>query len=141
MSMHPLAIVPMGQARDIAVAQQARAACALCGKPGHLKPIDPQLALAIAQRHFAISRDELLGQRRQNHLVVARAFVVWALRSLGRPMSYPKIGALLGGRDHATIIHLHQKAIWLRMADNEFGAVCEGTESRFYEAREHSHAR
>lgn len=83
-----------------------------------------QVILPVAAHRFGVSMDDLVGPRRFPRLVQARAFVVWALRSLGRPVGYTPIGELLGGRDHTSAIYLHEKAIWLRLHEPEFAAAC-----------------
>jgi chromosomal replication initiation ATPase DnaA len=55
---------------------------------------------------FAISYGELIGEGRSRHLVEARVVVVAVLRERG--WSFPRIGKLIGGRDHSTIIWAHQ---------------------------------
>jgi hypothetical protein len=58
--------------------------------------------------------------------VRGRALVVWLLRTLpSRPMSYPEIGKVLGGMDHQSMIHLHRKAIYLRLRDRVFASACK----------------
>lgn len=128
--------------RDAGVieAQKAAPACRVCGHAGHLVPVDPEVALALAVHEFNVDRNDLLSPRRFDELVEARAFVVWVLRSLGRPTRYARIGRILGGRDHSSIIHLHQKAIWLRLSDARFEQACEQTEQRFYNSRIHHNA-
>lgn len=102
--------------------------------------IDPDVVLSVAQTEFGVSRAELLSPRRSSDLVVARAFAVWMLRSLGGPMSYPRIGRAIGGRDHATIINLHRKAIALRLTDPAFRGACERIHGRFHAMRGHRNA-
>lgn len=109
-------------------------------KSAEPQPLDPDVALSVAQTEFGVSRAELLSPRRFSDLVVARAFAVWMLRSLGGPMSYPRIGRAIGGRDHATIINLHQKAIALRLTDPAFRGACERIHGRFHAMREQSNA-
>lgn len=118
-------------------AQQKRAVCQVCGDKAHLLPIDPDVALSITQAQFLVDRQDLLSHRRFERLVVARAFAVWMLRSLGRPMSYPQIGRIIGGRDHATIINLHQKAVALRLTNTAFRLACAQVEGRYLAMREH----
>ena len=107
---------------------------------GQLAPIDTDVALAIAQAEFGVSRDELVSHRRCDTLVRARAFAVWVLRSLGVPMSYPRIGRAIGGRDHTTIINLHLKAVTLRLTDPAFRGACQRIEERFSAMGEACHA-
>jgi chromosomal replication initiation ATPase DnaA len=55
-------------------------------------------------RALDIRKDELLSNRRNREVVMARhAIMYWACR-LTR-MSLPEIGRRLGGRDHTTILH------------------------------------
>jgi chromosomal replication initiation ATPase DnaA len=98
------------------------------------------LAVAVAAAQFGLTRQELLCRRRAAPRIEARAFAVWMLRSLGTPASYPEIGKALGGRDHATIISLHRKAIALQLGDRRFAAACDLLARRFHELREIPHA-
>ncbi len=106
-------------------------------------PPETRLLLEVimpgAAYRFGISRAELIGTRRCPRFVHARAFVVWSLRSLGQPLSYPLIGQLLGGRDHTSAIHLHEKAIWLRLHDREFAAACAAIAAAFTCMEETTH--
>ena len=53
---------------------------------------------------FKVTRREIESTRRTDRVVLARQFVMyWAYR-LTR-LSYPQIGARLGGKDHTTILH------------------------------------
>lgn len=101
--------------------------------------IGAEMALRIAACEFRLNRADLVSRRRSAELVRARAFVTWALRTLGTPLSYPKIGLALGGRDHSTVIHLHQKAIGLRLTDAGFADCCDRLAKRFCELREYNH--
>lgn len=121
--------------------QRARALCRICGRAAHLRRIDIDVLFALIDLRFGVSQAELLSARRSDALVEARAFATWSLRSLGRPLSYQAIGQELGGRDHSTAINLHQKAVWLRLPDARFRALCTDLADRFYDLREHDHAR
>ena len=113
--------------------------CPVCGRPPHLIGPHPDVMLPIAAKRFGLTVEEMTSHRRCEHLIRARAFYVWAMRSLGAPRSYPKIGRDLGGFDHATMIHLHNRAIFLRLTDVEFAAHCAAQAELFYIAREHIH--
>ncbi len=93
--------------------------------------LDPAIVVSIAQAEFGVLRSDILSRRRRDDYVEARAFVAWALRSLGRPMSYPAIGRELAGRDHTTIINLHRKAIALRLTRPAFKGACDRLAFRF----------
>jgi len=114
--------------------------CLICGKPVTRRGLSAQIVVMVAERHFAVSEIELQSPRRNASLVEARAFVVWALRSLGRAKSYPEIGAVLN-RDASSIVHLHRKAVELRLIDNDFDAACRGLGQRWLEMGERRHAR
>lgn len=55
-------------------------------------------------RKHGISRDELCSASRARHLVAARHEVFYRLRS-ETGLSLPRIGHLVGGRDHTTVLH------------------------------------
>lgn len=112
--------------------------CPLCHS--YLKPrgFPPHVAISVAMHEFVVTRDELLGKQRLSHLVKARAFVVWVLRTLGKPTSYPKLGVLMN-RDHSSVVHLHKRAIWLRLKDADFDAACLRIAARFNEYQDIDH--
>lgn len=114
--------------------------CLLCGDPINRAGPSTDLVLAVAARHFGFSTAEIVSRHRSAELVEARAFVVWALRSLGRARSYPVIGRLLD-RDQSSINHLHRKAVELRLQSNDFDAACRGLGQRWFETGETRHAR
>ncbi|WP_342643467.1 helix-turn-helix domain-containing protein [Rhodoligotrophos ferricapiens] len=47
---------------------------------------------------------EMKGPRRHPHIVRARQIAMWFIRNHSPHLSYPKIGQLLGGKDHTTIM-------------------------------------
>ena len=70
-------------------------------------PATPMLhrrVLSDVARDFGIGLEELLGRGRRPHIVAARSVVARSLRDRG--LSYPRIGEILGGRDHSTAINL-----------------------------------
>lgn len=131
---------PFWQRPDVRQLRRDVPICATCGRMPHLKPINADVVINIAASQFGVTPEEMLSQLRRDQLVEARAFVVWVLRSLGKPVFYTQIGRELGGRDHCTVINLHLKAIWLRMTDLVFAARCASIMERFYATREHSNA-
>ncbi|MHC5307529.1 helix-turn-helix domain-containing protein [Bartonella sp. LJL80] len=51
-----------------------------------------------------ITRNEIRSVRRDSEIAFARqAIMYWAVRLT--PLSYPRIGVLMGGKDHTTILH------------------------------------
>lgn len=78
-------------------------------QPLPLGPISERIIKLVAS-YFALTPQDILGRRRFNYIVTARFVAIRLLRDLkfedGRPrFSYPQIGRLVGGRDHATILH------------------------------------
>ncbi len=64
-----------------------------------------QLIQAVADA-LEVSYGEIIGHGRHRAFVEARAVVVQVLRNRG--WSYPRIGKLMGGRDHSTVIHAYE---------------------------------
>lgn len=54
--------------------------------------------------HYRINKDELLGKKREKNIVLARQVVMYLLQKKYN-LSTPKIGKLLGNRNHTTVIH------------------------------------
>ena len=64
----------------------------------------PDAVLAAVCRHFSLSRQVLSGRDRDRQLTYARQIAMYLLREEARrPLT--EIGRLLGGRDHATVLH------------------------------------
>lgn len=97
--------------------------CPCCRQP---RPTSRLLetAIDVALERYDVSLRDLRGPFRSQHLVTARALIVWALRCLGRGQTYASIGRILGFRDHSTIINLHHKAVALRQSSPAFENAC-----------------
>jgi chromosomal replication initiator protein len=79
--------------------------------------INPQKVLQVIHHHFAIKKSELLGSRRTKNLVIPRQIAMYLLNSeMGLPLE--RVGEILGGRDHTTIMH-GVKQIELALSTNE----------------------
>lgn len=105
--------------------------------PAEMAPLPPARAILFAGLWFDRTRTEIIGKDDLPDLIAARALVVWLLRSVGPPASYPEIGRALGGRHHTTIIHLHQRAIALRLRDRLFGDACRAVIARIRKGHHH----
>lgn len=100
-------------------------------RPRLVTPHAPVIVLAAEA--LGVEPEAVLARDRRQPLVRARALVVWLLRAIpSRPMTYQRIGEVLGGLDHCSVIHLHCKAIELRLSDREFRAVCRSFLVRFF---------
>jgi ribosomal protein S14/DNA-binding CsgD family transcriptional regulator len=57
---------------------------------------------------YDIKRKDLVGNRRKKELVKARQIAMYFLREILKE-SYPKIGKVIGNKDHTTAIHAYKK--------------------------------
>ncbi len=64
----------------------------------------PEAILDLAATYFGVSVDELIGRNRSAKIALQRQIVMHIMRE-ETGASLPQIGAILGGRDHTTIIH------------------------------------
>ncbi len=69
---------------------------------------EPDGIVEAVARHFAVSLDDLRGKARNQKIVAPRHLAMYLLREDGK-LSYPQIGALLGGKDHTSVLHACDK--------------------------------
>lgn len=72
--------------------------------PDRKKEITPQLIIEIVSEHFNISTDQMISKNRSSDIAKPRQIAMYLCKNLTNT-SLDTIGALLGGRDHSTIIH------------------------------------
>ncbi len=73
-----------------------------------IKKIRPVQLISLVAKHFAFKNKDLLGTSRKAELVMARHIAIHLLRTdLG--IQLEKVGELMGGRDHTTIMHADEK--------------------------------
>jgi len=70
--------------------------------------LQPDDVLSAVSRAFGVSNDRLLGRERTRDVALPRQIAMYLLREEGG-VSLPKIGALIGGRDHTTVIYACEK--------------------------------
>jgi chromosomal replication initiator protein len=66
--------------------------------------IDPERIIEEVSHHFKVTDHELLGKGRTKKVAQARQVAMYLLM-YELEMSPTQVGRLLGGRDHATVIH------------------------------------
>ena len=72
--------------------------------PDKPREVTPQLVIEIVSEHFHISTDQMISKNRSNDIAKPRQIAMYLCKSMtNTPLD--TIGALLGGRDHSTIIH------------------------------------
>ena len=72
------------------------------------KEIEPQQILNTIAREYGVSIEELLSQSRSQRFSFPRQIAMYMLREESE-LSLPKIGEMLGGRDHTTVMYGHEK--------------------------------
>lgn len=76
------------------------------GKSSHNsnQPLDSKQVITLIHRYFNIKPQDLTGPRRQKELVMPRQIAMYLLYE-DCHLPFEKVGNLLGGRDHTTILH------------------------------------
>ena len=72
------------------------------------KEIEPEQILKTIAQEYGVSLEELLSHSRSQRIAFPRQIAMYMLREES-DLSLPKIGEILGGRDHTTIMYGHEK--------------------------------
>lgn len=72
--------------------------------PDKPREITPQLIIEVVSEHFQISLDQMISKNRSSDIVKPRQIAMYLCKNM-TDIPLDSIGALLGGRDHSTIIH------------------------------------
>ncbi|MCD6425861.1 MAG: chromosomal replication initiator protein DnaA [Anaerolineales bacterium] len=72
------------------------------------KEIEPEQILNTIAQEYGISMEDLLSHSRSQRVSFPRQVAMYMLREESE-LSLPKIGELLGGRDHTTVMYGHDK--------------------------------
>jgi hypothetical protein len=86
-----------------------RRICPHCRGSGYLAPVSPaeeiaERFLAETAEDFQLTPEEIQGPGRRQDIVAARRYMARELRRRG--LRLKEIGAVLGNRDHSTVINL-----------------------------------
>ena len=72
--------------------------------PDDNRAVSPELIIEVVSEHFNVPVAELKGKKRNAEIVLPRQIVMYLCRNMtDTPLK--SIGALLGGKDHASISH------------------------------------
>ncbi len=72
--------------------------------------VSPKLVIERVAAYFELTPDDIIGTRRDKEIVVPRQIAMYLMRQeLG--LSFPKIAAAVGGRDHTTAMHSVSKIV------------------------------
>ncbi len=91
------------------------------GEPKRVRIEDIQ---RIVARHYNVSRQELVSNRRTRVIVKPRQIAMYLAKTL-TPRSFPEIGRRFGGRDHTTVLHAVRKIEELISGDTKLGHEVE----------------
>ncbi len=72
--------------------------------PDKPREITPQLIIEVVSEHFHISVDQMMSKNRSSDIAKPRQIAMYLCKTM-TSSSLDAVGALLGGRDHSTIIH------------------------------------
>lgn len=92
--------------------------------PDKPREITPQLVIEIVAEHFSISTDQMISKTRSNDIAKPRQIAMYLCKDMtSAPLD--TIGALLGGRDHSTIIYGIKKVTDEYRKDENFHHLIE----------------
>ena len=94
----------------------------------------PREIIAEIGDFFGVKAEDILGKSREKRLSYPRQIIMYILRHELK-MSYPAIGAELGGRDHTTAMHAHTKICTDLEKDMKLKQELEAIKQRLYEER------
>ena len=72
--------------------------------PDKPREITPQLIIEVVSEHFQISLAQMISKNRSNNIARPRQIAMYLCKTM-TDIPLDSIGAMLGGRDHSTIIH------------------------------------
>lgn len=72
------------------------------------KSLTPREMIRVVADFYGLAVEDVVGKSREKRLANPRQIIMYLLREELK-MSYPAIGAELGGRDHTTAMHAHTK--------------------------------
>ncbi|MCM2291589.1 chromosomal replication initiator protein DnaA [Allorhizobium sp. BGMRC 0089] len=78
----------------------------------------------IVARHYNVSRQELVSNRRTRVIVKPRQIAMYLSKTM-TPRSFPEIGRRFGGRDHTTVLHAVRKIEELISGDQKLSQEIE----------------
>ena len=91
------------------------------GEPKRVRIEDIQ---RIVARHYNVSKQELVSNRRTRVIVKPRQIAMYLSKTL-TPRSFPEIGRRFGGRDHTTVLHAVRKIEGLISKDTKLSHELE----------------
>lgn len=84
---------------------------------GERKQVDPEEIVRLVSETFGVSVERIISQERAREVALPRQIAMYLMREELK-ISLPKIGEVLGGRDHTTIMHGCDKVAELLQTDD-----------------------
>lgn len=84
----------------------------------HAKLITHKKILSLVSKYYNIPQSDIIGAKRNKEIVLPRQISIYLMRK-ELSLSYPKIGSILGNRDHTTIIHGYEKIAKMMTQDED----------------------
>ena len=89
------------------------------GRPPPHQRVKVDDILSVVSRHYGITRQDILSQRRHRSVVLARQIGMYLSRHL-TSRGLPEIGRRFGDRDHTTVLHAIGKIDRMMTENPEF---------------------
>jgi len=94
-------------------------------EPPRKPPLPVKKIQRVVARHYNVSREDILSQRRTAVVVRPRQVAMYLAKTMTLH-SYPEIGRRFAGRDHTTVLHAVRKITALAETDQELaGEIAE----------------
>lgn len=93
--------------------------------------VTPAHLIETVGNFYSISKEDLLGKNREKKISMPRQIIMFLMRDELK-MSYPAIGDELGGRDHTTAMHAHEKVTREVESDLKLKQEIEMLKQRLY---------
>jgi len=95
------------------------------------KTVSPKHIIQTVAEYFDIDIGDVLGKSREKRLAFPRQIIMYLLRE-EMNISYPSIGAELGGRDHTTAMHAYSKIVRVIKEDDQLKRDMELIKQKMY---------
>ncbi len=95
------------------------------------KSITPRQLITTVASYYDLAVEDLLGKSREKRLAFPRQIIMFLMRDEMKS-SFPSIGAELGGRDHTTAMHAHDKIRGVLSVDEKLQRDIELIKQRLF---------
>lgn len=89
---------------------------------GPERAVAPDTIITATAEHYGIAPRDILGDKRQQHIVQARQVAMYLCREL-IGSSFPALGRMFGGKDHSTAMYAVKKIKKLQQDDKDMHAL------------------